>query len=112
MKIKLTTNMPKVTNDKPVITLDKTSLPPHHAEIIKRLKRANGHLNKVIGMLEQENPCLDITQQLHAVEKAIMNAKQLLIHDHINHCLEQTTEHRSKQSQALLNEFKTIARYL
>ena len=44
-------------------------------EIGTRLKRAQGHLAAVIAMLEAGRPCLDLAQQLHAVEKAIGNAK-------------------------------------
>ena len=51
-----------------------------HPDIIKRLKRAAGHLKSTIQMLEDERACLDIAQQLHAVEKAITNAKRTLIH--------------------------------
>ena len=59
----------------------------HHDAIAKRLKRAGGHLTKVIRMMEEEAPCVDVATQLHAVYKAIGNAKQALIHDHIDHCL-------------------------
>ena len=45
-----------------------------HPNIIKRLKRANGHLESVIGMIDQGKPCLELAQQLHAVEKAIQQA--------------------------------------
>ena len=40
-------------------------------DIVKRLKRANGHLAGVVQMIEDGRSCLDIAQQLHAVEKAI-----------------------------------------
>ena len=59
-----------------------------HPAIIKRLKRAEGHLRALIGMIEVGKPCLDLAQQLHAVENAIANAKRELIHDHIDHCLD------------------------
>jgi len=59
-----------------------------HPEIIKRLRRAEGHLHKVIGMIEDGRSCLDLAQQLHAVESAIHEAKKTLIHDHLDHCLE------------------------
>ena len=49
-----------------------------HPDIVKRLKRANGHLLSVIGMIEAERPCTDIAQQLHAVEKAITQAKRMM----------------------------------
>ena len=56
-----------------------------HPNIIKRLKRANGHLESVIGMMDQGKPCLELAQQLHAVEKAIQQAKRVLVQDHIEH---------------------------
>ncbi|WP_300514986.1 metal-sensing transcriptional repressor [Aliiroseovarius sp.] len=59
-----------------------------HPQIIARLKRAHGHLAKVLSMLEEGAPCPEIAQQLFAVEKAITNAKRVLIHDHIDHCLD------------------------
>ncbi len=77
-----------------------------HPKAIARLKRANGHLRSVIEMIESGQSCLDIAQQLHAVEKAIVNAKRVLIHDHIDHCLE------SEGQASDLAEFRAIARYL
>ena len=47
--------------------------------IIKRLRRAEGHLKAIIGMLEDGRGCLELAQQLHAVESAVSNAKQVLI---------------------------------
>ena len=58
-----------------------------HPEVIKRLKRAEGHLRTVIQMMEDQRACLDLAQQLHAIEKAVAAAKKTLIHDHIDHCL-------------------------
>ena len=59
-----------------------------HPGIVKRLKRADGHLRHVIAMIEEGRPCPDIAVQLQAVEKAVMAAKRTLIHDHIDHCLD------------------------
>ncbi|HEY3797618.1 MAG TPA: metal-sensing transcriptional repressor [Caulobacteraceae bacterium] len=59
-----------------------------HPDIVKRLKRAEGHLRSVIAMIEAGRPCVDLAQQLHAVEQAVTNAKRTLIHDHIEHCLQ------------------------
>jgi len=58
-----------------------------HPELIKRLKRADGHLRHVIEMIEAGRPCAEIAVQLQAVEKAVSAAKRTLIHDHIDHCL-------------------------
>ena len=81
-----------------------------HPEIIKRLKRAAGHLNSVIAMIEEGRPCLAVAQQMQAVESAITKAKKTLIHDHIDHCLEHTVA--KKNSVKALSEFKEITKYL
>lgn len=83
-----------------------------HPDIVKRLKRAAGHLKSTIQMLEDEKPCLDIAQQLSAVEKAITNAKRTLIHDHLDHCLEHVLEDNQHASDTSLSEFKEITKYL
>lgn len=84
----------------------------HHADIAKRLKRAEGHLRKVIAMIEDEKPCLDIAQQLHAVEKAIGQAKKTLIQDHLDHCLEATIGSATADQRKPIDEFKEITKYL
>lgn len=68
-----------------------TSRHTSHPDIINRLKRADGHLRSIIEMLEAGRPCLDVAQQLQAVEKAVAQAKKAVIHDHIDHCLEDIT---------------------
>ncbi len=89
--------------------MGKTSVHQSHTETVARLKRAYGHLGTVIAMIEEGRECLDLAQQLHAVEKAITNAKKTLIHDHIDHCLEQSS--RGKADGAM-REFKEITKYL
>jgi DNA-binding FrmR family transcriptional regulator len=83
-----------------------------HPEIVKRLKRAEGHLKSVIAMIEGARPCLDIAQQLHAVEKAITQAKRTLIQDHLDHCLEDTVGALARDQRQSIDEFKAITKYL
>ncbi len=81
-------------------------------EIAKRLKRARGHLAGVIDMLEAGRPCMELVQQLHAVEKAIGNAKKELIKDHIHHCMDDTAEAMPREMRELLKEFQGVTKYL
>jgi DNA-binding FrmR family transcriptional regulator len=88
-------------------------MPDHpHAAIARRLKRANGHLETIVEMIEQGRPCAEIAQQLQAVESAIENAKKALIHDHISHSLERSLKASGAKGQAALRDFKLIAKYL
>lgn len=83
-----------------------------HPDIIKRLKRADGHLRSIITMLEEGRGCLEIAQQLQAVESAVGNAKRTLVHDHIDHCLEHAVRDGSKKAGDSMREFKEITKYL
>ncbi|HEY2462478.1 MAG TPA: metal-sensing transcriptional repressor [Steroidobacteraceae bacterium] len=81
-------------------------------EIVTRLKRAQGHLTSVLGMMESGRSCMDLAQQLHAVEKAIGNAKKELIKDHIHHCMEETSEALPREIRELIKEFQGVTKYL
>ena len=61
------------------------------------------------GMIEEGRSCIDLAQQLHAVEKAVSSAKRELIHDHIEHCLDDGDRAGTKAS---LKELKQLAKYL
>ena len=83
-----------------------------HASIVRRLKRAEGHLRHVIKMIEEQRPCLDLAQQLHAVESAIGQAKKTLIHDHVDHCLNSAANGSGNATRKVVSEFKAISKYL
>jgi len=57
-------------------------------------------------MMEDGKPCLDLAQQLHAVENAIANAKRKLIHDRIDHCVDGSGD------AVVLGEMKQLTKYL
>ena len=65
-------------------------------------------LRSVIGMIEGQRSCVDIAQQLQAVESALANAKRELIHDHIENCLDAP----GADPKAALPELKAITKYL
>ena len=83
-----------------------------HPQVLNRLKRADGHLHNVLAMVGDGKPCLDIVQQLHAVERAIAAAKKALIHDHLDHCLDEAVRPRADRGSAAIDEFKEITKYL
>lgn len=83
-----------------------------HPDIVKRLKRASGHLNKVIEMIENETGCLEVAQQLQAVTNALTKAKQIYAQDHIEHCIESASGTNSKKFSQQIRDLKEIAKYL
>ncbi|WP_280550380.1 MULTISPECIES: metal-sensing transcriptional repressor [unclassified Halomonas] len=83
-----------------------------HDDVVKRLKRVDGHLRRVIAMMEEGRPCVDLAQQLHAVEKAVCQAKRTLIQDHLDHCLDDSVAAIAQGQSVSLDEFKQITKYL
>ena len=83
-----------------------------HPDIVKRLKRANGHLNSIITMIEEGRPCVEVAQQMQAVYSAIGNAKQVFVQDHIQGCIEHDGKQTPKQMREQIEELKTITKYL
>ncbi len=81
-----------------------------HPGIVRRLKRAEGHLRSTIAMIEDGRACLDLAQQLDAVEAAVGNAKRELIHDHIEHCLEEPKD--KSRAKGPLAELKALTKFL
>ncbi len=81
--------------------------PPHatHPAIVRRLRRAEGHLRGVVDMIGAERPCVEIAIQLQAVERAVRSARQTLIRDHLDHCL-------GKGDAQDLADLKALARLL
>jgi DNA-binding FrmR family transcriptional regulator len=89
--------------------MNKTRVHQSHAEIVRRLRRAEGHLRSIIVMIEEQRECLELAQQLHAVEKAVTNAKRTLIHDHLDHCLEGAA---AGSGRASLDEVRALSKFL
>ncbi|MBK6466960.1 MAG: metal-sensing transcriptional repressor [Rhodobacter sp.] len=81
--------------------MSESHLHATHPDLVKRLKRAEGHLRHVIEMIEAGTPCADVAVQLQAVEKALTSAKRTLIHDHIDHCLGHGRDHDLAELRAL-----------
>ena len=93
--------------------MTKAHIHQSHPDIVKRLKRAEGHMRRVIAMFAEGRSCLELAQQLHAVEKAINEAKRRLIHDHVDHCLDVAANGSGRRSApCIVSEFKAISRYL
>lgn len=56
-------------------------------KFIHRVKIARGHLDKVIKMAASGEYCIDIVHQSLAVQAALKKADQILLENHIRHCV-------------------------
>ena len=55
--------------------------------ILHRLKIANGHLKKIIDMVEKGEYCIDVIHQSQAVQSALYEADSLILENHLKTCV-------------------------
>lgn len=54
--------------------------------ILHRLKIVQGHLKKVIEMVQSDTYCIDILQQSSAVQKSLSQIDNLILENHLKTC--------------------------
>lgn len=96
----------------PAVHAHDTATHRTHKDVVNRMRRATGHLQTITGMIESGRDCADVAQQLRAVIRALEAAKSTLIHDHIEHCLEDAIGPVSREQRITIEDFKKISRYL
>jgi CsoR family transcriptional regulator, copper-sensing transcriptional repressor len=78
-------------------------------EIVTALKKAHGHLERVIQMVEDKEYCVDILQQNLAVIGLLKSANGKLLKRHLNSCfvsaMRGTNEKRKRE---MIEEILTI----
>ncbi len=67
-----------------------------NAKSLKLSKQAVGTLGKVVSMVEKDEYCPDIIQQIDSVMGLLRSCKRDLLLGHLDHCL----EHKLKENKA------------
>ena len=70
--------------------------------VVNRLARAIGHLEKVKRMVEDDCDCAEVLIQIAAVRAAIKNTGKVILQDHIQHCIVDAVEEGDDQAIASL----------
>ena len=56
-------------------------------ETLRRLKIIEGHLKKVVKMVEEDKYCIDVLQQSLAVQNALKGVDDLILDQHLRKCV-------------------------
>lgn len=56
-------------------------------QALRRIKIAQGHLDKVRKMLEGDSYCPDVIHQSRAVQSALKKADEIILHGHLHTCV-------------------------
>ena len=58
-----------------------------------RIKKIEGQLRAIAGMVDQDVPCEDILIQLNAIKSAVHKVGQAILEGHLHHCVREGIEH-------------------
>lgn len=72
--------------------------------VLSRLAKADGHLQSVMRMIDDDRDCSEVLIQLAAVRSAINNAGKVLLRDHINECVTDAVLHGNSKELEELNK--------
>jgi DNA-binding FrmR family transcriptional regulator len=86
----------------------------HHKnreKVLVNYRKAKGLLEKLIGMTEGGEYCVDIMTQNLAVAGLIRSAQEMLMEDHLNSCFRGAMESGSeKKKQQMIDEILTVTK--
>jgi DNA-binding FrmR family transcriptional regulator len=78
-------------------------------EVVRRLRRAEGQIRGVIGMIEEGRDCADVVTQLAAVSRALDRAGFKIIATGLRQCLEMKDDDRTADQERLEKLFLSLA---
>jgi len=72
-------------------------------KILSRLKRIEGQIRGIQGMIIEERPCSDIMVQMAAAKSALNQASKLILENHVNSWFDSSVS-SDDISQEMINE--------
>ncbi len=62
-------------------------------KLVGRLKRIEGQVRGINGMIEEGRYCIDVLTQIQAVRAALARVETEMLKDHLGHCIEHAIIH-------------------
>ncbi|MES2136663.1 MAG: metal-sensing transcriptional repressor [Pseudomonadota bacterium] len=81
-------------------------------EIRRGLTQARGHIDSILSMLTEDRSCIELAQQLQAVESTVRKVKRALVEDHMQHCIGDAANSGAMSGEDALRQFKALTKYL
>lgn len=74
------------------------------ADLLKRLRRAEGQVRGIHRMVDEEAYCIDVLTQVSAVTKALETVAIALLQDHLSHCVAEASAQGGAVADAKIKE--------
>ena len=84
------------------------------ADVLKRLKKIEGQVAGLRRMVEEGRYCIDVLQQVAAVQGALMQASKVVIGNHLKTCVKEALESGDEsRTERVIGELEDVfARHL
>ena len=83
-------------------------VPDTQAALLNRLRRIEGQVRGIAGMVEADRYCVDVLTQLQAVRAALAKVESEMLKSHLSHCIEgaiasgDAAEQRAKAAELVM----------
>jgi len=68
-------------------------------DCLKRLNRVEGQVRGLSRMVEEDRYCIDVVTQIAAVRAALRRIEEIVLKDHVGHCVEHAIASGDKSDQ-------------
>jgi len=99
-----------VLEDGTVVTHTHPHVHTNSKAVVNRLAKAIGHLESIKKMVEEGRDCAEVLTQLAAVKSAINNTGNVILKDHLEHCIVDAV--RDGDTEAIEELNKAIDRFM
>ena len=84
-------------------------------EIVKRLRNIEGHVHGIIGMVEQGVYCINVIQQIQAVQSSLNKLNLQILDNHLHSCVTEAIrgedlQGREKVLQEIVQLYETATK--
>ncbi|NDJ35178.1 MAG: metal-sensitive transcriptional regulator [Chloroflexi bacterium] len=83
--------------------------PQEKEKLVSRLKSVAGHVKGIARMVDEDAYCIDVIQQVQAVQAALNKVSLLVLDDHLHHCVTEAIRSEDPgERQRVLAEIRDV----
>ncbi|OIP99796.1 hypothetical protein AUK40_00420 [Candidatus Wirthbacteria bacterium CG2_30_54_11] len=83
----------------------------NHEKTLVNFKKAKGHIDRIVKMIEDGEYCIDVMQQNLAVVGLLKSAHLMLMEGHLNTCFSNAMKtDNEERKQKMIDEILTVSR--
>jgi DNA-binding FrmR family transcriptional regulator len=79
-------------------------------KILKRLRRIEGQVRGIQRMVDEDRYCIDVLQQVSAVQAALDKVGLKLLDDHVTHCMAEGAEDEKRRREMSTEMMDAVGR--